>query len=166
MWLWGTCARLYISALVGALLLLILGVFLLSTQHSAPDMSQMPGGQPTLPTMPLTVGGTTLVVEVARTPEQEARGLSGRSTLGEGTGMLFIFDPIQAPGFWMKDMRFPLDIIFAKADGTIVTIHPNVAPATYPESFRPSEPVRYVLEVSAGFVAAHGIAEGQKIVVQ
>ena len=119
-----------------------------------------------LPTKQLTINTTTLTVEMATTPQQEEQGLSGRTGLAEGAGMLFVFDPPKTPGFWMKDMRFSLDIIFAKEDGTIVTIYKNISPDTYPQHFSPSEAVRYVLEVPAGFAAAHAIAEGQKIVVQ
>lgn len=128
--------------------------------------NQLAGGQPMLPTTTLTIGNTTLTVELATTAQQEEQGLSGRSRLAEGTGMLFIFDPMKTPGFWMKDMRFSLDIIFAKADGTIVTIYPDLSPATYPQSYHPTEPVRYVLEVPAGFALQHGISVGQKLVLQ
>jgi len=157
------------GALVGGVL--IVGVvFLLQRTEPQSAIPKTPstslGGQSMLPTTTVTIGNTTLLAEVATTPEQEERGLSGRPGLAEGAGMVFIFEPMKTPGFWMKDMRFSLDIIFANTEGTIVTIHQNVSPATYPKAFRPSEPVRYVLEVPAGFVAAHGIAEGQKIVVQ
>lgn len=124
------------------------------------------GGQPMLPTMQLTIGSTTITVELATTPQEEGAGLSGRTSLAEGRGMLFAFDPPQMPGFWMKDMRFPLDIIYAASDGTIVTIYPDLSPATYPRAFYPSAPVKYVLEVPAGYAASHSIAVGQKIVVQ
>ena len=119
-----------------------------------------------LPTRTLTIGSTTLRVEVAQTQQQEEAGLSGRSGLEPGTGMLFLFDPPQMPGFWMKDMRFPLDVIFAAPDGTIVTVYRNLAPDTYPQAFYPSSPASYVLEVPAGYAAQRGIVEGQKIVVQ
>lgn len=156
-------------ALVGVVLILVV-VFLL--QRTEPQSAipktppTAPSGQSMLPTKTVTIGSTTLLVEVATTPEQEERGLSGRPGLAEGTGMVFIFDPTKTPGFWMKDMRFSLDIIFAKADGTIITIHPNVSPATYPQVFRPSEPVRYVLEVPAGFAGQHDISVGQKMMLQ
>lgn len=113
------------------------------------------------------IGTTTVTVEVVDTLELQTRGLSGRTTLPEGEGMLFIFDELDAPGIWMKDMLISIDIIWAEDDGTIVTIKERVSPDTYPQSFHPdSSRVRYVLEVPAGFVGRHGIAEGMKIVVQ
>ena len=124
------------------------------------------GGQSMLPTKTLTIGSTTITAEVASTPQEEEDGLSNRTGLAPGTGMLFVFDPPQEPGFWMKDMLFPLDIIYAAKDGTIVTIYANLAPSTYPQAYHPTAPVAYVLEVPAGFAAAHNIALGDKIVVQ
>ena len=123
-------------------------------------------GQATLPVTQLTIGTTTLQVEMATTEDQEQQGLSGRSGLPVGGGMLFVFDPPRIPGFWMKDMLFPLDIIFINGEGRVVTVHKNVAPETYPAVFRPSAPAHYVLEVPAGFADAHTIAEGAKVVVQ
>ena len=119
-----------------------------------------------LPTEHILVGSVPLVVEVASTPQEQEDGLSGRAGLADGTGMLFVFPQPADIGFWMKDMRFSLDIIFADAAGTIVTIHPNLSPATYPETFSSASPAKYVLEVPAGWAAAQGVAVGQKIVVQ
>ena len=132
----------------------------------APSTQFTMSGQPMLPTTQVALGDTTVTAELATTPQEEAQGLSGRSGLGEGRAMLFIFDPPQAPGFWMKDMRFALDIIFAQGDGTIVTIYADLSPTTYPQTFHPASPVKYVLEVPAGFAAAHNVAIGGKIVVQ
>jgi hypothetical protein len=119
-----------------------------------------------LPTERITVGNVPLSVEVAATSAQQESGLSGRAGLATGTGMLFVFPQPAEVGFWMKDMRFSLDIIFADKDGVIVTIHPNLSPETYPALFGPTAPAQYVLEVPAGFAQAHAIAIGQKIVLQ
>ena len=127
-------------------------------------------GQPPLPMTQLIIktntGSTTLEVELATTGAQQEAGLSDRAGLKDGEGMLFVFDPPSTPGFWMKDMRFSLDIIFADAAGNIVTIYKNLSPETYPQQFYPTSPARYVLEVPAGFAQAHGLAVGQKIDMQ
>ena len=119
------------------------------------------------------IGATTIAVEVADTEGLREQGLSGRASLAEGSGMLFVFDMPQTPGFWMKDMNFSLDMLFVDASGKIVTIDQNLSPATYnaqnPQAsqvFRPSSPVRYVLEVPAGFAAQRGIAVGQVMQLQ
>jgi uncharacterized protein len=116
----------------------------------------------TSPLRTITIGSTTFQVEVADTESARERGLGERASLPEGRGMLFVFDTPGSQGIWMKDMRFPLDIIWARADGTITTIERNVATSTYPEAFYSKTPdALYVVELNAG--AANGVAEGEKI---
>lgn len=103
------------------------------------------------------VGGTTVQVEVADTEALREAGLSGREALTPGSGMLFVFEEPGVYGFWMKDMNFPIDIIFADAEGTVTTVYGSVSPNTYPQAFYPQQDSLYVLEVSAGFAQAHGI---------
>ncbi len=123
--------------------------------------------RPPTPQTIVTIGTTEVRVNVADTLEERVQGLSGRKSLKEGEGLLFIFEQEGAQGIWMKDMLFPIDIVWASSDGTIITIAPNVTPDTYPEAFYAKEPVaRYVLELPAGFAERHGIAEGAKLVVQ
>ena len=116
------------------------------------------------------IGSTAVAVEVADTPAAREQGLSGRASLPEGRGMLFVFDTPGNHGFWMKDMNFSLDIIFADASGTIVTVYQNLSPDSYrktpPDIFYPTAPAKYVLEIPAGFAAAHGIGVGQQLVIQ
>lgn len=80
--------------------------------------------------------------------------------------MLFVFDTEGEWGIWMKDMHFPIDIIWASQDGTVVTVAKDISPDTYPQAFYPSVPARYVLEVPAGFVAAHDVAEGSRLSIE
>lgn len=114
----------------------------------------------------ISIGATTVVVEVATTPALRAQGLSGKESLAWGRGMLFIFPKEEAWGFWMKDMQFPIDIIWADKEGVIHTILSNVLPSTYPQVFHPVAPALYVLEVPAGYARERAIGVGQKIVVQ
>jgi uncharacterized membrane protein (UPF0127 family) len=109
-------------------------------------------------------------VELAVTPEQQANGLSRRDPLPPGTGMLF---PYRAPAtlaFWMKDMRFPLDIIWIGPDCRVVDISRN-APAPPPNTpdqalpvYEPKAPAQYVLEVTAGEARRLSIAEGSQAI--
>lgn len=119
-----------------------------------------------LPTTRITAGPASLSVELATTPADRELGLSGRSFLGRGQGMLFTSDTPELLGIWMKDMQFSIDIIWADSAGTIVSIEHNVSPKTYPTTFFPSTPAEYVLEVPAGYAKLKGIAVGQKIVVK
>lgn len=114
-------------------------------------------------TVTLSVGTTTVVAEVADTPALRQQGLSGRTSLPEGSGMWFVFDTDDRWPFWMKDTLIPLDMLWVTADGTIVTIAHDVQPGSYPEAYAPTSPARYVLEVPGGFTAARGIADGQRI---
>lgn len=148
--------------------LFVLGVVAYSynTRHNSASIAN-----PGLPMKTLTVGGKKLTVEVASTNTQREQGLSDRTSLEPGHGMLFIFDPARPVNFWMKDMRFSIDMIFADEEGSIVKIDADASPESYfnqqpPEMFPSIIPVRYVLEVPAGYVRAQGIAIGQKIVVQ
>lgn len=113
----------------------------------------------------ITVGPARVAVEVADTDQLRVDGLSGRTGLAEGAGMLFVFGYDEAWGIWMKDMRFALDIIWADAEGKIVHIEESAQPDSYPTIFRPGTPARYVLEVPAGFVEREGIEVGQQIVL-
>ncbi|MDO8518376.1 MAG: DUF192 domain-containing protein [bacterium] len=107
----------------------------------------------------------TIQVEVASTPAQRQLGLSGRASLAAGKGMLFVFTQPNEHGFWMKDMHFSIDIIWADSAGVITTIAHDISPSTYPQAFYPNEPAFYVLEVPSGFAKAHDIAVGGKIMV-
>ncbi len=154
-----------IAVLGFVLTLSVLAFFFYIQQMRTPNIEAQPTVS-TLPTKTITVGSVEVRVEVASTLAEREQGLSGRLSLPQGSGMLFIFPAPTIPGFWMKDMHLALDIIWADSSGVIVTISRNIAPETYPSVFRPTAPVLYVLEVPAGWAFAHGIAEGMRIVVQ
>ena len=60
----------------------------------------------------IKINNHTFNVEVAKTPKDQQLGLSGRDGISDDQGMLFAFDTPDYYNFWMKDMKFPLDIIF------------------------------------------------------
>lgn len=111
----------------------------------------------------VTIGNTAVAVELAKTPAERARGLSGRPFLPEGEGMLFIFDYPDRFHFWMPDMHFAIDIIWIGPDWRIVDISPNVSPQSYPNRFTPGAPTQYVLEVSAGSAMRFGWKVGDEV---
>ncbi len=108
----------------------------------------------------IRVGPNILMVEVADTETKQTQGLSGRAALQEGGGMLFVFPQEGLWGIWMKDMKFSIDIIWMDEGGTVISLRHDISPDSYPEVFQPARPARYVLEVSGGYTASHGIAEG------
>ncbi len=117
--------------------------------------------QPTV----VKIGRAQIQVEIADTPEARAQGLSGRAKLEEGYGMLFPMGEPEVYAFWMKDMQFPLDIIWIR-DDRVVDISENVPPpkiGEFPVSVRPRSPVNYVLEVNAGFAEKNGVTVGDRV---
>lgn len=94
--------------------------------------------------------GVSIDVELALTGEARERGLSGRDFLGDNAGMLFVFPSDDRYGFWMKDMNFPLDIIWFDQNFKVVDVAESVSPVTFPNSFLPRDAARYVLEINAG----------------
>lgn len=113
--------------------------------------------------------GLAVDAEVVRTPEERAQGLSGRDALADGAGMLFVFDREHIASFWMREMQFPLDIVWIGSDKTVVDISSNVpppAPGTLDSDlphYSPSVPVLYVLEVNAGAAEQAGVAIGDGV---
>lgn len=104
------------------------------------------------------VGSDTVTAEVARTPDQRARGLMYRESLAPGTGMLFVFGDAQIRSFWMKDTFIPLDIAYIDADLRIVDIKVMEPGST--ESKTSALPAMFALEVPQGWFAEKGIRVG------
>ena len=119
-------------------------------------------GNITAPAHTLTLAGARVSVTLAQTPAEQERGLGGRDSLGQGEGMLFVFPQDGAYAFWMKDMRFSIDIIWLDSYGKVVYVVPDLSPATYPRSYASPTPARFVLEVPAGWAAAHQVRVGDR----
>ncbi len=116
--------------------------------------------------MPLTIRSGAkshrFLVEVARTPEQQARGLMHRQSLAPDRGMIFPRAQPEPASFWMKNTLIPLDMIFIRADGTIARIAENTAPLSL-EPVPSFEPVSAVLEIAGGRAAELGIKPGDRV---
>jgi uncharacterized membrane protein (UPF0127 family) len=98
-------------------------------------------------------------VEIARTEDQQAKGLMFVESLRPDEGMIFVFPTLRPASFWMKNTLIPLDMIFVRDDCSIARIAVN----TVPESLDPvgtEEPVRAVLEIAGGRAVELGISEG------
>lgn len=108
----------------------------------------------------IQLAGKIIKVKIADTPELREMGLSGREGLAEDEGMLFIFDSDAKYQFWMKDMRFPIDILWLSDKGEVVDIRASVSPSTFPTVFAPNSPARYVLELRAGFTETNALKLG------
>jgi len=112
----------------------------------------------------ITVGDSSFKVELATTLETRTRGLSNRAALPQNNGMLFAFNKPGTYGFWMKDMKFPLDIIWI-ADRKVAGFEKNVQPAgnNPKNTYFPPTPVTEVLEINAGLVDSLGIKAGDVV---
>jgi len=112
----------------------------------------------------IKIGEKTINVEVVRTETEREQGLSGREKLGKNYGMLFVFERRDFYVFWMKDMLFPIDIIWIDKDGTVVDVLEDAQPDTYPEfQFVSDFLAQYVLEVNAGFFDKNNIKLGDVV---
>ena len=149
--------RIWYAAAVAAVLVVATGALLMWVGQKSAKSEVCREGAP----RPLFVKERTLVcVSVADTVQARQQGLSGRSGLALDEGMLFVFPQDGKYGFWMKDMRFSIDILWLNASGTVVYMAQNVSPDSFPKSFESDVPARYVLELPAGYAEAHSVAIG------
>ncbi len=116
-------------------------------------------------TIPLHIGKNLFTVEIADSDQERRRGLMFRNSLGENRGMLFIHDREDFYGYWMKNCKISLDIIFIGRNRRVVDIHENVPPCYYfpCPSYRTSEPALYVLELKGGRASQIGLVKGRVI---
>lgn len=172
-------------AWIVAVAVILAGVSSLVILHSAPPAPQARVSAPAPTATPASEGtnapqvlqalprallevrradGSTLSfkVEIASTPEEQARGLMFRRKVADGTGMLFLFDPPQPVSFWMKNTLVPLDMLFVRADGTVAQIATRAKPLDETPIPCP-EAIRAVLEIGGGQAAALGLKVGDRL---
>lgn len=149
------------------LVIIILGGLYLAMNQSI-WQSYLPGAMISSPTNQIKIGETLLNVEIADNQGERSKGLSGRDKLATDAGMLFIFDTPKQYQFWMKGMKFPLDMIFIK-DGKIVDLITNVpiADSTMQDvnlpRYQSTVPMDMLLETNAGFVETNNIKIGNNL---
>lgn len=117
----------------------------------------------------VTINNKEIEVQVADTETERNKGLGGKDNLRENEGMLFVFEAENiTPSFWMKDMKFPIDIIWID-DGKVVQVNENLeapeanTPDTALKIYTPNQPIDTVLEVNTGFVKENSISLGDAI---
>jgi uncharacterized membrane protein (UPF0127 family) len=128
---------------------------------AAPADAQMGKPNTGLPTIPLKIGNTTLVAEVAATGEQRSTGLMYRFSLAPDAGMLFVFDEPRPLSFWMRNTYVALSIAFIDANGTILNIA-DMAPRDERSTWS-TGPALYALEMRKGWFAQKGITAGARV---
>ena len=108
------------------------------------------------------VGDKILQVDIADDDCKRTLGLSGKQSLND-IGMLFVFEKAENYSFWMKDMNFPIDIVWIDDTFSVVGIEKNLSPSTYPKSYGREYKALYVLEVQANFSEKNNIKITDKI---
>ncbi|MBI5254227.1 DUF192 domain-containing protein [Candidatus Falkowbacteria bacterium] len=118
-----------------------------------------------LPRQVIFDNGVKVKVERADSFIEKQEGLMFRDKLEDGHGMLFIFRHEGQASFWMKNMKFPLDLIFISKDKKIVDIKQNFQPCLVENCpvYKSVVAAQYVLEVNAGFVEKNKISIGDSI---
>lgn len=118
------------------------------------------------PLSTLAIGTATVGVAIADTHEARRKGLSGVAELAEYQGLFFVFPKNRMYGIWMKDMQFPIDIIWFDEHLIVVDIARHISPDTFPAAFFPQKEARYILEVHAGFSDQHGVEIGEQASIE
>lgn len=106
---------------------------------------------------------TVVKTKIAKTPAELMSGLSGVTSLGEDEGLLFIGQGATLDGFWMKDMKIAIDIIWIDDNFKVTHVAEWVTPDSFPHVFYPPAPTPFVLEVNAGFAHRHKIVIGSSV---
>ena len=115
-------------------------------------------------TTKIEISGKIITVEMADNQAKRIKGLSGRDSLEDNSGMLFIFPKSKKYVIWMKEMKFPIDIIWIR-DNTVVYMVQNAPLPTNQNipAFTPTEEANMLLEVSSGFVKANDVKIGEEV---
>lgn len=114
----------------------------------------------------VSLEGFELSAEIPVTGELMSKGLSVKNQLRENESMLFVYEEPLRHTFWMRDMKFPIDIIWLDSNGKIVHIEENLMPCPLVlicPSYAPNADSQYVLETIAGFAQRHNISLGTTI---
>ena len=141
------------------ILLVIFGIFLIGS-----GLKQSTNINKSLDSNKVSINNQEIKVEIADDFYKIKQGLSYREKLDKDRGMLFVFNDKNERIFWMKDMNFPLDIVWID-DNKIVGIEKNCLPGgSNPEKQYYSKiPVNYVLEVNGGFADKNNIKIGDEV---
>jgi hypothetical protein len=117
----------------------------------------------TLPTVPMKIGSKTFTLEIANDTLEREKGLMRRDSMPAEHGMIFVFPGEERLGFYMKNTRIPLDIIFLNAGGVVVSIkqmRPYDVSTTYTDA-----PAKWAIELNQGQAAASGVTVGDQLTI-
>ena len=132
-------------------------LLMMSAGCNAPDQSQH------LPVVQMQIGNKQFTLEVADDDAEREMGLMFRESMPADHGMIFMFDEAEVLGFWMKNTRIPLDIIYVGSDGVVVSIKP-MQPFDL-RSTSSDKPAQYAIELNQGMAAACGVKVGDRLTI-
>ena len=111
----------------------------------------------------LRINNSVFRLDTSYTSTEMSKGLSGVQSMPNDQGMLFVFSGPLKAGFWMKQMKFNLDIIWLNNRKEVVYIEKNLSPSSYPKTYCPNNNSIYVLEMNSGFVDSQQVFIGEKL---
>jgi len=136
---------------VAVILIILLFLYLISSNHVIPHQ------------VSVTFDNSAPIrVTIVSSPADISRGLSFRERLPENEGMLFVFEPEGSYEIWMRDMSFPLDVIWLSKDLEVVHLEEDLPPCgqRYCRKYISPAPAKYILEVNAGYIEKNGVEVG------
>ncbi len=165
---------LYTVSIVVLLLVLVSGVFFFEKRQyqkekdtkALNNQSYVYKDCPKFPFSKLTIDKNGVIsdqeikIEKACTDEDRERGLSFRKGLDENSGLIFIFDRSDFYSFWMRDMKFNIDMVWLDESFRVVTVVSDAKADSYPKTFSSEGPAKYVLELNSGDANRLGIKKG------
>jgi len=148
-------------------LIIFLLVVVVASRYSSTYFQD--GVLPFMHTSTASINNQTFKLYMATSDKDRMVGLSGRSSMPVDFGMLFTFEKADYYPFWMKDMKFPLDIVFINGQ-KIVTIYQNVQPPSLSSDtlpiLKPDEPADKVLEINAGLSQKYNFKKGDQVQIK
>ena len=158
--------------IVGVVLYFYSGIFIIMPSGQESQLQQtilqeeMASRKDTYQQVNVTLNDQILTADISATDEQRRTGLTVKDTLAENEAMLFVFENEAEHGFWMKDMKFPIDIIWIDSDKSVVDIEHNLPPCNAGllcTTYMPDGASLYVLETVGGFAQKYGIVKGTHV---
>ncbi|MDP3988555.1 MAG: DUF192 domain-containing protein [Candidatus Levybacteria bacterium] len=150
------------KAILGLFALLLVIALAIAFFQKNPNLIK----SPFVKTPSVTIDKQTFSLLIAKTGDETQIGLSKKTSIPQNQGMIFIFPKPDYYSFWMKDMKFPIDIIYIN-NNKIATIIPDAQPPkSQNESlpiFKPDEPADKVLEINAGLSKKYNFKKGDEV---
>ena len=111
----------------------------------------------------IQIDDATFVATVADDADERAIGLGETESLSRNEAMLFVFDEPNKHGIWMKDVEYPIDVLWLDGSKQIVHIVENMQPESYPVVYQPESAALYVIEMAAGTIEDNAITKESEV---